>query len=72
MKAIIVYCILCVYGEDNAKLKNLCLILLSLFRKYNMFKLTKREIKIKINTYYKGEMININLEVLKKHVKLSA
>jgi hypothetical protein len=37
-----------------------------------MFKLTKREIKIKINTYYKGEMININLEVLKKHVKLSA
>ena len=71
MKSIIVYCILCVYGEDNAKLKNLCLILLSLFRKYNMFKLTKREIK-KINTHYKGGMININLEVLKKHAKLSA
>jgi hypothetical protein len=30
-----------------------------------MFKLTKREIK-KINTHYKGGMININLEVLKK------
>ena len=35
-----------------------------------MFKLTKREIK-KNNTHYKG-MIDINLEVLKKHVKLSA
>jgi hypothetical protein len=35
-----------------------------------MFKLTKREIKKIINTHYKG-MININLEVLKKHVKLS-
>jgi hypothetical protein len=32
-----------------------------------MFKLTKREIKKKLNTHYKG-MININLEVLKKHV----
>ena len=30
----IVYCILYVYEEDNTKLKNLCLILLSLFRQY--------------------------------------
>ena len=37
----------------------------------NMFKLTKREIK-KFNTHDKGGMININLEVLKKHVKLLA
>jgi hypothetical protein len=36
-----------------------------------MFKLTKREINKKL-THYKGGMININLEVLKKHVKLSA
>ena len=28
-----------VKGEDNTKLKNLCLILLSLFRQWNMFKL---------------------------------
>jgi hypothetical protein len=34
-----------------------------------MLKLTKREIQ-KNNTHYKGGMININLEVLKKHVKL--
>ena len=34
----IVYCILYVYGEDTTKSKNLCLILLSLFRQYNMFK----------------------------------
>jgi hypothetical protein len=34
----IVYFILYVYGEDNTKLKKLCLILLSLFRQYNMFK----------------------------------
>jgi hypothetical protein len=37
-----------------------------------MFKLTKREIKKKQKkTHYKG-LININLEVLKKHIQLSA